>query len=85
MTDANQFLLSDVGNDAIGNTKTFINITQNQTPKGSFNLTVSTTYSKAKDPNAHIVKQSLFIRDRDALAKLGTFLFNVAEDSAIAF
>jgi hypothetical protein len=83
MTD--RFLLSDVGNDAIGNTKTFVNVTQNQTPAGSFNVTFSTTYSKARDPDAHQVKQSLFVKDRDALTKLATFLFNVAEDSAIAF
>jgi hypothetical protein len=83
MTD--RFLLSDVGNDVIGNTKTFVNVSQNQTPAGSFNVSFSTTYSKAKDPDAHQVKQSLFVRDADALKQLGTFLFNVAEDSSIAF
>jgi hypothetical protein len=83
MTD--RLLLSDTGNDVIGNTKLFVNVVQNAAPVGSFNVSFSTTYSKARDPDAHIVKQSFFVRDRDALTKLATFLSNVAEDSAIEF
>lgn len=71
---AKQFLLSDVGSDAIGQTKTFVTITPNVAPKGSFNLVVSTTYSKAKDPAAHIKRLSLTLASKDRVHDLADFL-----------
>jgi hypothetical protein len=68
------FLLADVGNSDIGRTKTYVTVSENETPIGSFTVSVSTTYSKAKDPDNHMTKIKLHIDNKDTLMKLGAFL-----------
>lgn len=80
MTNPKQFLLSDVGNDVIGNTKTFATIHDNHAPKGSFTVDITTTYNKAKDPDAHLKKFSLYFRDSNALADFADFLSDNARN-----
>jgi hypothetical protein len=74
-----QFVLADVGNDCIGQTKTFVTV-ESSHPVGSFSLSVSTTYSKAKDPAAHQTRLQLHIESADKLLQLAKFLAVVAED-----
>jgi hypothetical protein len=75
--NAQQFLLADVGNDRIGQTKTFLTVTDSH-PVGAFSIKVSTTYSKAKDPDAHLVRLQLHIADKDKLLDLAKFLAAVS-------
>jgi hypothetical protein len=77
------FLLSDVGSDAIGQTKTFVQLTDNVRPKGSYTLTVYTQYNKARDPNGKQVKLALTIPDKNALKDLALFLATADSGSPV--
>lgn len=69
-----RYLISDSGNDRIGQTKTFATVLDNVSPVGSLTLTLSTTYSKARDPVAHQVKQTLHFQTADDLSRFAQFL-----------
>jgi hypothetical protein len=75
----NQFLLSDVGSDATGQTKTFVNLHDDViAPKGAVSLSISTVYNKARNPDAHISKLALTVGSKDKLRELGQFLIDFA-------
>lgn len=77
-----QFLLADVGNDRIGQTKTFVTV-EDSLPVGSFSVKVSTTYSKAKAPDAHLVRLQLHVTDAAKLLELAKFLAVCASDPRV--
>lgn len=81
MTIKEQLLVSDVGTDDLGRTKTFVNVSENDAPKGSFSVTVSTVYNKARDPDAHLTRAHLHVASPEKLTELGQFL----KDAAIRF
>lgn len=70
----NQFKISTSGNDRIGQTETFATVIENQAPKGSVTLVLSTTYSKAKKPDSHQVKQTLYFASKNDLANYARWL-----------
>lgn len=75
--DMKQFLIADVGDEYIGRTKTFMTVSENESPKGSYTVKVSTTYSKAKNPDAHMTKISMMIDSLDTLQELGSWLSDI--------
>jgi hypothetical protein len=74
-----RFLISDSGNDRIGQTKTYAAVLDNAAPVGSQTLVLSTTYSKARDPAAHQVKQTLHFKTAGDLAKFARFLLDQSQ------
>jgi hypothetical protein len=73
-----QFILSDVGSDALGNTKTWVTVEDTLRPLGGVCVTISTTYNKARKPEQHVSKLRLVIEDRAKLAELAAFLLGCA-------
>jgi hypothetical protein len=80
LNNSKRFLLSDAGVSDRGNTKTYLTVTDNLSPVGSFTVKVSTVYSQAKDPNAHQVKLTLFVDSASKLKRLASFLADAADN-----
>jgi hypothetical protein len=76
-----QFLISTSGNDRIGKTDTFATVLDNAAPAGSLSLVLSTTYSKAKNPDNHLVRQTLHFATKVDLANYARFLQRAAGES----
>jgi hypothetical protein len=74
-----QFLISSSGNDRIGKTDTFATVTENEAPKGSVTLAISTVYSKARDPNHHLVRNTIHFASKVELANYARFLLDAAD------
>jgi hypothetical protein len=70
----NTILIADVGTEDTGRTKTWLTVSKNYAPKGSYTLVVSTTFSKAKDPEAHMTKIKLNINSQEKLHQIGNWL-----------
>lgn len=83
--NAKQYLLSDAGDHDRGNTKTYVTVSDNLSPVGTYTVKVSTVYSQAKDPLAHQVKLTLQVGGANALKRLAAFLSDCADDLPHSF
>jgi hypothetical protein len=69
MNENNQIIVAEaVGGTTL--TKTFVSVQENEFPKNSVTIQVSSTFSGAKLPNAHQIKSQLTISDKDKLRDL---------------
>jgi hypothetical protein len=80
LNNSKRFLLSDAGASDRGNTKTYVTVSDNLSPVGSFTVKVSSVYSQAKDPHAHQIKLTLFVDSASKLKRLASFLADAADD-----
>jgi hypothetical protein len=71
-----QYLISASGNDRIGQTNTYASVIENDAPKGSVTLVISTTYSKSRFPDSHQVKQTIHFASKADLANYARFLLD---------
>lgn len=67
-------LISRSGTESTGITSHFVTYIENESPKGSYTVQFSTTFSNAKDPDAHHIKYQVQVADTDGVKKLGAFL-----------